>query len=388
MLKRTITIGWLAILAVLATGRPAAAHHGIWQPYVGNPSPVAPAAGPILPTPDQVPNKQVSMAPDRDYLGLPEPERVVEWDGLGGVQNGFRYGGLGRVDWVDPEGDSIVDGDLQVDALANRNDALVSALLQDRAALLFVVERGGPQPVDGGQIRYVRPTMGDPTAVPDHGIWAQPHEIDAAHPPIRIDGLEMWDESPPFGRAYLYSLVTDPIVDFPATWPKEKVSIWEYDPSTGKSAPLEVNNQFVLTKHLLGAIDLYFTGVGVGGPVYANMWEYFDLNAMIVGDDGETILFSIAPVALGTMTQDPTLPDFHGGEIFVYRGATTPIGFLEMGGYRWDYNLDLMAEFGTDTNNITALEVVAVPEPSSLVLLALGGAALALLARRRRRAPA
>ncbi len=99
----------------------------------------------------------------------------------------------------------------------------------------------------------------------------------------------------------------------------------------------------------------------------------------------EQVTFSIRPIDLSPFSQPGglLLPDFDGGEIFLYDGPGIPTSFLVHGGYTWDTALDIMGTFGVPSENIDALESVSVPEPGSLLLAACG--ALGLMAWRRRR---
>ena len=127
------------------------------------------------------------------------------------------------------------------------------------------------------------------------------------------------------------------------------------------------------------AMDLQF-GFGGTGPLFGQLVELMDVDATMAS--GEQLLYSIAPLPLSQF--DPALPDFDGGEIFVYDGPGTATRFLRHGGHDWDTAFDVVATFanlGVMSENINALEAVATPEPASCILMLL--AAVGLLATRR-----
>lgn len=324
-------------------------------PWVPLANPVLPAPGNGLPTPQDVSGKDYSRLGDTDEFGANDPEQVVAWDGSGGVRNSFDYSGT-RV---------LLPADGQVDALSSGGDALFHALRADQAALLFSASRDG-------RIMYVRPTnVQNPIA--GFGVWANPSDIDSSNPPVDLDALEVWggDQADDSNR---YSLAGDPFVQLPAGG-SAKVAIWQYDSTNNVSDP----HTFV--SDLAAAMDLQYFGIGVGGPLWSQLVEQMDLDAMMTF--GPQVTFSIEPLNLSTI--DPLLPDFDGGEIFLYDGPGSPTSFLVMGGYTWNTALDVVNTFGVPLENIDALEAVSVPEPGSLTLAAVGVIGLAILRWRRRR---
>ena len=81
---------------------------------------------------------------------------------------------------------------------------------------------------------------------------------------------------------------------------------------------------------------------------------------------GLDIIFSIAPIDI-----------YDGGEIWVWDGLTHGgATFLSHGGHLWNTAFPVMATFGTASENVNALEAVAVPEPAILALLIPGLAGL------------
>ena len=333
-----------------------------WSPV---PNPVIPRPGTGLPSPTETTGKDFSDYRDRNALGVGEPERVIAWDGSGGTRDSFNYV-LTRTAYPD------VNFPMSVDAISNGGDALFQTLRDDRSALLFSVgDVGVGGPVADPTIYYVRPTFSG--AVPGgHGVWATAPEIDDEFDPatgaqrIRdVDGLEVWgpDQLDDTNR---YSLYGDPFTNFVAPNESHKVAIWEYDSVN------HVSKHHTLTTHLAAAMDLQYFGFGEGGPLWGHLVELMDVDAMMTL--GTRVTFSIAPLALSQFSQPggPLLPDFDGGEIFEYDGPGIPTRFLEMGGYVWDTALDIMGTFGVPSENINALESIAVPEPNCLAMMLLG----------------
>jgi hypothetical protein len=152
-----------------------------------------------------------------------------------------------------------------------------------------------------------------------------------------------------------------------------KVAVWEYDTVGLTSLP------HTYTTDLAAAMDLQLVGVGNGGPLWAQLVETMDVDAIMTL--GPKVLFSIRPQVI------PGTPfAFDGGEIFVYDGPNTPTKFLDHGGHLWDTAFDVMGTFNLQNENVDALEAVAtfVPEPGTCALAALGLLGLVALAERRR----
>jgi len=327
-------------------------------PYTPQGPFVLPKPGSLVPLPTQVPGKEYSedTTPsthnpgDKDGLGVADPEQVIAWDGAAGVQDSFDYSNS-------RSGDTL---DRQVDALANRGDALFAAVIVNQAALLFSVDDENGGGVSSPYIFYehILGPPGPPPPAPGGPIWATPAQIDQ-HGVKDVDGLEVWGPEPERGTvtgdADRYSLYGDPLIG------AQRVSVWAYDPPTNVSTP-------------------YITALQIAQAIgHEDLADMIDVDGLMTSDEygddyfgpGDSVLFSIEPLA-----------PFDGGEIWVWSFGS-PATFLSHGGHLWNTAFNVKTAFGVDSENINALE--AVPEPATLSLLALGCLG-ALLGRRKSKA--
>jgi hypothetical protein len=331
------------------------------NPWVPLANPVNPGPSILIPTIKQVPGKDFSDVRDRDALGVPDVEQVVAWDGSGGVRDSFDYS-LSRLAYPP------VDIDIEVDGIASGGDALFHDVRNNQAALLFSVETDPT-------ILYERAT-GFPAAPAGFGVWATALDIDAMNPPLDTDGLEVWGGDN-FDDSDRYSLARDPFVAPPAG--AGKVAIWAYSSGPNTSVP------HTLTTDLAAAMDLQYFGIGLGGPLWSQLVELMDVDAIMT--NGEQVTFSIRPLDLAPFSppSGPLLPTFDGGEIWEYDGAAVPTKFLNHGGHLWNTAFDVRGTFLLNNENVDAIEAVAtfVPEPAGLALLLIGLCAISSRARRR-----
>ena len=310
---------------------------------------VLPAPSDILPPPIRTPGKEYSNSRDWDDtqpVHVADPDQVLAWDGGGGRTDTFDYSGT-RGPGLPEEG--------QVDALANRGDALFSAVINDRSYLLFSTD-------GDNRIFFEAPTGFGTFPATTGGIWAPPPQIDAEGV-IDVDGLEVWGpDGPGADDANRYSLIGDP----------GRIAV--YDFIGGVSSPLFTNADIA---------------AAIGAP---NLVDLIDLDAMMTF--GSQIMFSIDPILgpTGGLV-------FDGGEIWVWDGVT-PGGasFLNHGGHLWNTAFNVMGTYNTQTENINALEAAStlgnecgaavglvpctqIPEPASLALLIPGLLGLRLVRR-------
>jgi len=288
----------------------------------------SPRVANVLPPPTAVCGKEYSDRVDTDALGLIDPLQNVWFKGNGAAANTWDYSGSGPHDLA------------EVDALANRRDALYWPLVQDMVPML--VSHAGYN-----DIRYQM------AKADINGVWCTAQQINQAAPPKDVDALEVWqplgeEDSPLADDADMFSLLGDP----------GGVAVFQYNVAANVSVA------YITTAALQAAIGTQ---------------ELIDLDALMVwdtnGDDqfgpGDSITFSIVE----TLSKGGV---FDGGEIWVWNFGNPAI-FLVHGGEVWNTAHTVALDWGVTTEDIDALE--AVPEPATLSLLALGG--LALIRRRR-----
>ena len=411
------------VLAVIAGVFLLAANSAEAVPY-GAPGPfkdAEPKWG--LPQPFEVPSKEYSDnsdkgGHDRDVAVDPshgaDAEQIIAWDGLGGTSDA--HDTLGKVIDFDDSFSRLNDTESrQVDAIANKQDALFNDVKSDSSYLLFSVSNP-PGKTGGDHIFYETPMpgafpagLGGPKPTAHGDIWAAPSNIEGDGGVLEdLDGLEVW--SPPtfaplpelFNVGFFlgfdhpdgndtnrYSLEGDPLVTGTAGEPV-RVSIWNAS-----------GTEYLFHSDMVAAIE----SLSVSGAPSEDEKALFDLDALMVleqdpngiFDIGDQILFSIAPVP-----DDIAGLEFDGGEIFQYTFGDPAATFLFHGDHLWDTAFDVSGHvagfLGVNPNdvseNINALEAVSfeldepppgagVPEPSAILLVALSLLSLGMLRRRR-----
>ncbi len=329
---------------------------------------VSPSPGLFLPAPRVVPGKEFSEFVDRDFMGMPDPEQVVAWDGIGGTLDGLDYSGTRLTFFEDSE----------IDAIAHVNDALYHSLRADTSFLAFTVGNGSAPLGSGSLITSEGETIGRagdisfevPGAI-TKGVWAVgATDVDSMFPPGDLDGIEVWGFEPPTFDADRYSLMADFL---------SGVSVW--------NGPAGLP--------YLGHAAIVSAVTSLLGPLPANITiQAIDLDALMVDDrdgvmeefggPGDSIIFSIRQIP------DSTDPDgFYatGSELFTLDAMAVGLipGFLMHGGHVWDhpYSLSAMKDSpGGRQLDINGIEALSVPEPAGVMLVAI---ALLSLARQRRR---
>jgi hypothetical protein len=351
--------------------------------------------GPGIIKPENVNGKEYSHDLDLNAAGALDPQRVIAWDGSGGVADGLYFTGS-RPNYT-PED--------QVDALASSNDVYYSYVRTEEGHLLFSID-------DEASARFIGPAPGPPTAtiVPSAGLiplvngnfiggageisyelgtsfgalpstqarWATQAQVNDMPLPIDVDGLEVWGPEPGVtGNSDKYSLQDDVF---------SGVSVWN---GSGTSY---IPHSAIVTAvtSLLGSItnlplqQLINLDALMVHDIIDND-DSFDRNGS--GGPGDEILFSIRQIV------DPVDPSGYyatGSEIFYLNATGGPgsVGFLSHGGHLWDKtyalaNLGTLIGGGTVEarrvqHDINAIEAVGdVPEPASFVLVLLGLAAVA-----------
>lgn len=362
---------------------------------------------------------------DHNAFGVPDPLQVVSWDGLPGGPEG-NSGSVDAFDYGSP-GFNFPEG--QVDALANRYDALFSHVVRNEATLLFSVTADvagtAAAPVAKAHVHFEDPA--GPDAASPGDVWALIETGSAGpgpgpgvnhHVVEDLDALEVWGPEPPSHEngdtpvveGYLGGPGGTPTADadrFSLDLDAASgVSVWAYDiPSTFVSP-------WVLHSDIVAAVETLFLGpegrfddetrrridvdgtmardIGVASPTAA-LWD--------VGDE---LLFTIDPV-MGGVALDPTgapfaAPPIDGGEI-MHLIKTAPgtgpgtfsISFLSHGGHLWDTAFDVSGTFGYLFEDVDALEAVGTltgdmdtptPEPTSLILAGLAMVGISCSRRR------
>lgn len=219
-----------------------------------------------------------------------------------------------------------------IDALANSQDALYIDLVQDEAYMLFNVG-------NESLVRWEAPK------VAQQGGWGTPPGSRAT------DALEVWgphDLGEVLPDANLFSLRGD----------ASGTSIFGLNLGTGAVAPWISREQIALAigldQRLIGQVDV---------------------DALVAY--GSNLVFSVAPIEAAGLD---------GGEIWHWQ-LSDPSGratFLRHGGHLWDTAFDVRGTYGLHSEDVTVLEVVAVPEPHTQALALVGLGLMACVLRRRR----
>jgi hypothetical protein len=122
----------------------------------------------------------------------------------------------------------------------------------------------------------------------------------------------------------------------------------------------------------------YVTTAEIGGAIgNTALAPLIDVDGLMVNDvgtgfnpfdgefgPGDSMIFSIAPIP-----NPEGGPDFFdGGEIWLWEFGQ-PAEFLDHGGHLWDTAFDVRGTFGTQSENVDAIEAVSIPEPSSIAFV-------------------
>ncbi len=259
-------------------------------------------------------NREFSDNIDVDMFGIPDPGQVLFFDCFGGtLDNIFRD--LDRANFG-----------FQVDALANRNDRLFQALVNDNAELIFSV-------TGDRNIYFERENTGR------NDVWVEDVAIND------VDALEVWGDS----NSDWHSFQGDP----------DGVALFY----VGDLGFVNIMQTDILTG--LQSLGIGFDLDPTDVQLDASMRFTFGLDQLV---------FSLEPI-----DDDRGDPILDGGEIFVMDMTTNTAEYLSHGGHLWDTDFDVMGTFGVANENINAID--AVPTPGVLAFLVIGG----LLGSKRRR---
>ena len=336
-----------------------------------SPGPFVDPSGKEVPFPPQVPGKEYSEDPDRNGnpLHTPNPGQVIAWDGTGGTTNTSNFLTL----WNPTSGIAAPDP-FQVDALANRKDLLFYEVIEDSVPLVFSTGLpGGPRTAFDNYIFYERPNHKVllPFPYKEIGVWATPAEINQVEP-NNVEGLELWapvqDETVP-----LEDRVNDVLLQGPEIPVDDANRYSLFGDPLGCSVFKSNGNCLFLKADIASAITPLFPGLDITDAK-------IDLDGLMTWEND--ILFSLKPIDGnndGIITDNDPSQDLDGGEIFVWLSTEPSAKFLIHGGHVWDtaFNVKNTVKHWTGlepgTENIDALEAVAVPEPSTVLsLLTLG----------------
>lgn len=383
-----------------------------------------PGIGPGLIAPSDTFGKEYSHDIDLSTLaggGVPDPQQVIAWDGIGGAAEGLDYTGTRPTYSMDD----------QVDATANHVDALFRQLKEDRAHLIFshddmisvyigvpgppvpagsmfsagTVPSMGPIPVSNGSLiggagELSYEIGGVHSGPSDQGLWASQPEINGMPLPRDVDGVEVWGPEPGLtADADKYSLEVDAFSAFVGAGPG--TSVWNLSGTPYISHPTIV----AAVSALLGPMPP--TAV-LPYPDFIDGNDAINLDALMVRDvigeedmfdrnptgaPGDQIIFSIRQIP------DPGDTDGYyatGSELFVLDASAGPGGtvYLKHGGHEWSHAYalsdlvlppEMLDGYGViDINAIEAIGQIIIPEPVTCALMIVSLAGVAALRRRRR----
>jgi hypothetical protein len=319
----------------------------IYSPVV---SPIVPGIIDAVPDVNRVPGKEFTDSLDMTYVPTPHalsPAQLGRFDGQGGAENG-----LDLAFYAPPLADSNVDAQSQV------RDRLFNPVRNNRVPL--VVSTSFDQML-GSDVALAAERTGGAV----ESFATSPQIVNHAHAggQLRdIDSVDLWGrEQQP--RAGFYSFQNEP----------GGVSIY-----TLQTIAVGFMTPYVTTGQIAGAI---------GNTALA---PFIDVDGLMVNDigsgpnpfdgqfgPGDSIIFSIEPIP------NPEGGDFYdGGEIWVWDFGQ-PAEFLKHGDHLWNTAFDVQGTFGVNTENIDAIEAVSTPEPMTVPLCVVAGAALIACRRRR-----
>lgn len=341
---------------------------------------------------------------DHDAFAVADPMQIVSWDGSPGPIGG----NSGSVDAFDFP---VTFGTQQVDALAHHSDLLFDQVVNGSATLLFSVTGD----IDSSSVLPLPPSIG--TAAPvakDHVHWEDPtgaHDtwaaIEAApagpgigpgvnhHVVEDLDALEVWGPEPPshVGGA---TPVDEGYVGPTNTADGNRFSM-DMDSLTGTSVfafdiPSKIVTPYIAHATIVSAIETLFNDGLAYDSDTRNLIDVDGTMVQDVGgigewDTGDRLLFTIDPLDSPLLVTGGPAAPIDGGEIMVLEnlgGAAFSIAFLFHGGHLWDTAFDVSGTFGYFYEDVDALEAVgtfdgddfSIPEPASVMMLAVGAAAL------------
>lgn len=319
----------LGTLALLTSAGQAFALDYTVLPDVGS-SPSA-LPGTVL----QVSGKEYADEVNRNANGTNQPMQTIRWDGLGGVTNGYGLAGVGMAGYVYSLPSGVSEG--QLDAMANRQDELFSAFVQNRTAGLYSLRNNANwgAGADVGAPIYYEATH------PEHGVWATAQQINQDAGVQNLIGLEVWGSNAT-PDANVYSLLGD---------------------AGGFSLYRANGTGLVSHDQIVAAVQ---SVLGWDNSQMELIKSSIDLDAALVSEATQQIVFSIWNIDSTAQTGK-----LYGDMAIVLNYGTGDAAFLNHGGHVWD-NGWTASIYGGTAYNVDALETAGVPEPSALALLGLG----------------
>jgi hypothetical protein len=361
-------------------------------------------------------NPNIISLGDHDAGGVLDTSQVVSWDGSPILGNS------GSVDGFDFE-PGLLQRQVElreVDALANRGDALLRQLVLNQASLLFSMTNDtGPTGAPKAHVHFEDP---DPVnlALDPLDVWT-PIELPVGpgpginhHDVWDLDAIEVWGPEPPSHTGGVTPVREGYVGGGPgvgtATADSDRfsldrdsltnTSVWAYNINTGGVAP------WVPHMAIVNAVENLFLGAGLDYTQATR--DLIDIDALMALDVnnsptagpqwnvGDELVFSIDPILAPEYVDQSgsgsPAAAIDGGEIMhLAFTATGPIiSFLNHGGHLWDTAFDVSGTFDYQFEDVDAIEAVGVlngtditiPEPSSALLVGLAAAMLGFYRRR------
>ncbi len=337
------------------------------------------ASAAAIPDPSVVPGKEYSDAPDSNTAGAGTPGQLLFWNGSGTVSEGPVAPPFPPPYWPFPGPNPYSPPEIQIDALASKNDPFFREVSFLNTATLLVSVKGDSAL---NSVWYETPDA-------SRGVWATKAQINLGGV-TDLDALELGG---PDGasNSRVISLHDDGFYSIRTvggtgiisdTWMARAIGIREGATINGVLLTADLMSG-IYDKVQVDALMYEHRELNPSYPDYWNITDAYYLEpyplqplSWLYSDD---ILFSIEPITVQVGSTPFTL--FDGGEVWTYRipGIETnyegpPARFLNHGGHLWDTAFDVRGAFGVQSEDIDALAAVGpVPETGSIAAAAVFG---------------